>query len=543
LDPKLKDLEHSIAEIEESSDFIKDQIELLEDLSSLDADLAILQSNEKTLKLIGKLTEQDKGAIRDAIVEATDGFCRVDFWKDMIFITTLREKERSMDMIFSTFSIKRRDIPKVKGKPSEVIPRLNDELAELQSKKELSIEMILQLSKGREHELRALKELLDIESEKSIAFKKMAATKNVIAVEGHYPVKREREVVDKILSHNAVVIETKEPEKEPGTLLSNKGFFKPFEILTELYGLPGYNEIDSTKFFAIFFTAFFGIMMTDFVYGILIVLIAMFLLKNVKVGAMRDFGLILFYGGLATAVAGIAFGSYFGDFVNGKNYINANLPFLADPLYGAMEILIFSLAIGLLHLGLANILGFYQRYKLGDKRGAIVDNFSWILLIGGIIGASIALLTGASMQMLVVLAGGPIAFSVAIILVSGLKSGPTGIITAFMSFPGFMGNWLSYARLLAMALSTAGIGMVMNLFSQMAWNMSIAGLQIGIIFALVMFVGGHIFNLAINGLGGFVHSLRLHYVEFFSYFYNADGKKFEPLKFERVYTKCVKDKR
>jgi len=543
LDPRLKALEHGIADIEEKIEDIEEKIGFLEELKDLDADLGILQSTEKTLKLIGKLTEQDHDSIRQSVIDATEGFCRVDFWNNMVFITTFSEKERSLDLIFSTYSIKRMDVPELKGKPKEAIEVLSQELKDLRAKREENISEILNIAKEREHELRTLKEQLEIESEKATAFKNMAATKNVIAVEGHYPVKKERQVMDTIMAHDAVVLKLKEPEKEPGTLLSNKGFFRPFEILTELYGLPSYNEIDTTKFFAIFFTAFFGIMMTDFVYGIIITLAGLFLVKNIKTGTMRDFGLILFYGGIATAVAGIAFGSYFGDFVNGENYLNANLPFIADPLYGAMEILIFSLAVGLLHLAVANILGFYQRMHNGNMREAIVENISWLLLIIGVILAAVSMMLGTPTNTMMVLAGGPIAFAVAIIMVSGLRGGPTGMITAFMSFPGFMGNWLSYARLLAMALSTAGIGMVMNLFSEMAWNMKIAGLQIGIIFAVVMFLGGHIFNLGINGLGGFVHSLRLHYVEFFSYFYNAEGKKFEPLKFERTYIKYIKDKR
>ncbi|HPR40926.1 MAG TPA: V-type ATP synthase subunit I [Candidatus Methanofastidiosa archaeon] len=543
LDPKLKGLEHEIADIEEKADDLEEKIDFLEELSDLDIDLNVLQSTERTLKLIGKLTGPDNESIRKAVVDATDGFCRVDFWKDMIFITTFKEKERSLDLIFSTHSIKRRDVPELQGKPREVIDILRKEKEDLLSERESNISEILKIADEREHELRTLKELLEIESEKAAAFKNMAATKNVIAVEGHYPVKREKQVVDVVMAHDAVVLKLKEPDREPGTLLSNKGFFRPFEVLTELYGLPRYNEIDATKFFAIFFTAFFGIMMTDFVYGVIITLIGLFLVKNVKSGTMRDFGLILFYGGIATAVAGIAFGSYFGDFVNGKNYLNANLPFIADPLYGAMEILIFSLAVGLLHLGIANILGFYQRMHNGNMREGIVENVSWLLLIIGVVCAAVSMVVGVSTSTMIALAGGPIALSLAIIVVNGLRNGPTGIITAFMSFPGFMGNWLSYARLLAMALSTAGIGMVMNLFSQMAWNMKIAGLQIGIIFAVVVFIGGHVFNLAINGLGGFVHSLRLHYVEFFSYFYNAEGKKFEPLRFERTYTRYVKDKR
>ncbi|MHC1599100.1 MAG: V-type ATP synthase subunit I [Candidatus Methanofastidiosia archaeon] len=538
LDPKIKAIERKIGNIEDELEELEDNMHFLRDLVDLDIDLELLHSSSKTLKVIGIMIEEDAKVIGEAIFNATEGLCSVSFWKNMVFITTFKEKERSIDIIFSTYSIKRCVVPNMQGTAKELLPKLESKAGELKALKEEHITEIQEINLSCEHNLRTLKELLEIEVEKSNAFRKMASTKNVIAVEGYCPLNKEKEVIENLLTNEHIALSMKSPDKEPPIKLDNRGFFKPFETLTELYGLPKYKEIDPTKFFAIFFTIFFGIMMTDFVYGVFIAITGFVLARNVKEGGVHDVAAILFYGGLSTAVCGIAFGSYFGDF--GNAYLNLNLPIIVDPLYGAMDILIFSLAIGLIHLSFSNVLGIIQRVGNGTFREAIIENVSWLLVIIGILGGSLAMLLDYPMDIIKLAAGIPIAFSIAIVMVDGVRGGLAGIITSFMSIPGFLGNWLSYARLLAMALSTAGIGMVMNLFASMMWGIKISGLQIGIIFGVLMFLGGHMFNMAINGLGAFVHSLRLHYVEFFSYFYNAEGKKFEPLKIERTYTEYVR---
>jgi V/A-type H+-transporting ATPase subunit I len=539
VDPKIKDFESQMGEIDEELETLHDHITFLSIIRDLDIDLALLRSTPKTLRVVGKLHEQDREAIVHDVREATEGYCMVDFWKNLIFISTFKEKERSVDLLFSNHGIKRVDVPLIDGKPDEVLPELENKVSFLKGTYDEHAQTIRELNTKWEHQLRTVKELLDIESEKSNAFRKLASTENVIALEGLYPAKNEKKLLERLMENERIVVHLKEPDGEPSIKLDNRGFFKPFETLTELYGLPKYNEIDPTIFFALFFTLFFGIMMTDFVYGIMITVVGLFLSKTVKEGAVHDVASVLFYCGMATAACGIAFGSYFGDLFTG-GYVALDIPMLVDPLYGAMDILIFSLAVGLAHLVLSNIVGFVQRAKNGKMHDAFVENFTWLLMMGGIIIASIGILTGMSMSVIQIAAGVPIAFSIAIIIVNGVRNGLAGIITAFMDIPGFMGNWLSYARLLALALSTAGIAMVMNLFASMMWGLNILGIQIGIIFAVVMFIGGHIFNLAVNGLGAFVHSLRLHYVEFFTYFYNAEGKKFEPLRIERTYTKYIK---
>ncbi|MCC7569015.1 MAG: V-type ATP synthase subunit I [Candidatus Methanofastidiosa archaeon] len=540
LDPQIKAIERDIGDIEEEMDSIDEHVSFMEDIEGVEMDMQLMRPTDKTLKVVGRLNEQDPVDISKAVCSATDGYCSVSFWKNFVFIATLRERERSIDMVFSSFSIKRVPVPDLAGMPRDVIPALRARREELVAKRGERVDRILELHSAWDKKLRIVKELLEIEAEKSNAFRKMAATKTVIAVEGFIPAKKEKEILSRLLPFERIIIKVKDPEVEPSILLSNSGFFKPFESLTELYGLPGYKEIDPTKFFAIFFTLFFGIMMTDFVYGIVIAVIGFMVARMIKEGGVHDVASILFYGGIATAVCGVAFGSYFGDFVTSEDYLNMNLPKIVDPLYGAMEILIFSLAIGIVHLIVSNLLGFYQRNKNVSMLSAVIENLSWLLLMFGIVGAAAAMGLGMSTTVISAMAGVPIALSLIIVMVNGIRDGMAGLITGFMSFPGFMGNWLSYARLLAMALSTAGIGMVVNLFASMMWGIKIGGIQIGVVLGVVMFFGGHLFNMAINGLGAFVHSLRLHYVEFFSYFYNADGKKFEPLQIKRTYTKISK---
>ncbi len=540
LDPKIKEAERYIGDVEERIDTLDEHIEFMEDIQGVDMDMELLKSTVHTLKVVGRIGEQDREEIATAVYEATEGYCSVAYWNNFVFISTFKERERSIDMIFSTFSIKRVHVPDISGKPCEVLPELKQQRIELDKRKEQHVEQVRALNTIWNKKLCILKELLEIEAEKSTAFRKMAATKNIIALEGYIPAKKEKEILSRLLPFERIVISVKDPVEEPSIRLSNTGFFKPFESLTELYGLPRYTEVDPTKFFAVFFTLFFGIMMTDFVYGIVIAVIGYSITRMAKEGGVHDVAAILFYGGLATVVCGVAFGSYFGDFATGADYLNLSLPKIVDPLYGAMEILIFSLAIGLVHLIVSNFLGFYQRNKNQSMSKAVIENLPWLLLMFGIIGAALCLVMGASTQIITLVAGIPFIVSIAIVMVNGIRDGMAGLIMGLMSFPGFMGNWLSYARLLAMALSTAGIGMVVNLFASMMWGIKLGGLQIGVIFGVLMFMGGHLFNMAINGLGAFVHSLRLHYVEFFSYFFDADGRKFEPLQIKRTYTKISK---
>ncbi|MHC1605251.1 MAG: V-type ATP synthase subunit I [Candidatus Methanofastidiosia archaeon] len=537
IESPLKKLETDIGVIEEEVDVLKEYLVFLGIVKDIGIEVELLQSSFTTFTVIGEIFGQDTKAIEDEIYKATDGFCHLSFWKNLVFITIFKEDERKIDLILSNFSIKRHSIPDIKGKPHDLIPEIEQKIKHLLLEKNRHTNTIKELSSKWDKKLRVLKELLEVEAEKANAFRRMASTKNVVAIEGYFPAKKEKTILDRLLKYDRIFVRVREPDKEPSIMLDNKRIFKPFETLTELYGVPRYNEIDPTIFFAIFFSLFFGIMMTDFVYGMAIGIIGFILLKNVKKGGLHDVAVILFYGGVSAMICGMAFGSYLGDFVTGENYLNIYLPKVVDPLYGAMSILIFSLGIGLLHLSLSNILGIYQKIRNGEVRNAFIDNLPWLLCICSITGAAFSMLFGCSIFVFKIVAGVPIAFAVAIVMISGIKNGLAGIIIAFMSLPGFLGNWLSYARLLALALSTAGIAMVMNLFASMMWNIRIGGIHVGIIFAVIMFVGGHIFNIAINGLGAFVHSLRLHYVEFFSYFYNAEGRKFKPLQVKRTYTR------
>jgi len=251
--------------------------------------------------------------------------------------------------------------------------------------------------------------------------------------------------------------------------------------------------------------------------------------------------------GVSTVIWGILFGSYFGDLFSAKSggeiAIGTALtgitipPLWLDPYqkelkYGmspVIVILLMALVIGLVHINTGNFIGL--RKSLNGRNKKELMGHLWLILFQ--IGV-LPILLGV----FGVIELGPIGLAVTkgFILISFVMLIYSLGILGFFSITGFLGDSLSYARLLAMALATGGIAMAVNILVGMVGGISVLGINIGILFGIVMFLVGHLFNIALNTLGAFIHSLRLHYVEFFGKFYEGGGEKFKPFMAHRIYT-------
>ena len=188
-----------------------------------------------------------------------------------------------------------------------------------------------------------------------------------------------------------------------------------------------------------------------------------------------------------------------------------------DAFVNPQNILIFALIVGLIHINMGLIIGAINNIRMGDTKEALGNQIVWIILEAGIVLYVFGGLIGAPLIVLALLM---------LIYFNGLFG--------LLDISGFLGTVLSYARLLALCLSTGGIAFTVNILTGLSYEMLPV---IGIILAPIVFIGGHIANLAFQSLGAFINSLRLHYVEFFSQFYLGGKNKFEAFRAERSFTK------
>ena len=341
-----------------------------------------------------------------------------------------------------------------------------------------------------------------------------------MAMEGWVPVRSAAHATQAIreVSHGACVVELSDPEESDvvPVQLKNPPFIRSFEVLTRLYGLPAYRGVDPTLFLAPGFLLFFSIMLTDALYGV-IALVLGFLLMNGggKYNPMiRDGGIIFSSAGAATIVIGALTGGWYGDF--GLKFSALAGLQVFDPKVQVTTFLFIALFIGLLHVNIGVVIHVVDNLKRGQKKKAITENLWFLFVQPGLVFFFVGykplglIFLGISL----------------VLLLMGHKA------MAMFQVTGFMGDVLSYARLMALGLCTTGIAMTVNVLSGMLARLG----SLGIIFAVIMFCLGHLFNFLINAMGSFVHGLRLHYVEFFTKFYQSGGTEFAPLemKFENV---------
>ena len=378
------------------------------------------------------------------------------------------------------------------------------------------------------------------------------STDDVALMQGWVPAEKEA-ALEEILSRYDCAWECEDPPEEdypevPVSLKNNK-ITNALNMVTEMYSLPAYGTVDPNPLMAPFFILFYGLMMADIGYGLIMIAAALVALKKLKPrGGSLAFCQLLLYGGIATAAMGVLTGAFFSDvpyqlvhLFNPKSTW-PGLWHLFSPETDSNLVLYGSLVLGMLHLNTGMVVSAVQKVKNGDKAGALFEEGSlWIILVGGLLlAADMMIVKNSALHYagLAVLIVG----AVMLLFGAGRNAKGFGKVTAafgciYNTATGWFGDVLSYSRIMALMLAGGVVGKVFNTVAVMPAQSS--GVNVFTMLAFVIiFVLGHAINFALNILGCYVHDLRLQCLEFFGKFYSDGGKPFRPLKFGGKYVRA-----
>ncbi|NYT05013.1 MAG: V-type ATP synthase subunit I [Methanomicrobiales archaeon] len=422
------------------------------------------------------------------------------------------------------------------GTPGEVLGRIESECRDLAAREEEITASLAAIDEKYGKNILSLLEELTIEKERMLTYLHLGRTAKTVVLEGWVAARdtdRLEEICMAAAGGNGFVRFRDPAEGEEIPIeYNNPSWLRPFEVVTTMFSRPRYDEIDPTIFTAPLLIIFFALMLGDAVYGALIVLIGWILRNGAGTFSppVRDAGTILMVAGGATVVSGILQGGYLGDFL--PRFFGIAPPFvLINALESPVRFLQIALVIGVLQINLGLVIAAYQNLRKKQIRSFITDQASWFMIQPAAAIFLFSFFSWAAVPAPVQWAGS--ALGIAGVALVMQRQGPLGVF----HLTGFLGDWLSYARLLALALATGGIAMTVNILTQM-----VAGDHpLQIVAAMAVFVIGQTFNFVLQTLGAFIHSLRLQFVEFFGKFYQGGGKGFQPFMVRRDVTKLFGD--
>ena len=364
----------------------------------------------------------------------------------------------------------------------------------------------------------------------------LASTQNLAALEGWIE-SNQVQALEACLTEQfgqSILIQTREvrqdEEDKVPTKLKNNALVEPFELVTEMYSLPKYGDKDPTPVVSLFYFVFFGMMVADIGYGLLLFVGTSLALHffHVKPGLaknLRFFRLL----GVAVIIWGLVYGSFFG----------FELPFaLISTSSDAMTILVISVVFGFVTVLAGLFLSGLKNMRLKDYAEAYNAGFAWVLILLGLLllalgnfFPSLAFAATIGQWLAIINALGILAVS--IVSAKSLAGLGSGLFNLY-NVSGYVGDLVSFTRLMALGLSGASIGSAFNLIVSLF--PPVARFSIGIL----LFIALHLVNMFLSFLSGYVHGARLIFVEFFGKFYDGGGKPFTPLKPSEKYVQQSK---
>ena len=466
----------------------------------------------------------DTGAVRQALGQHAAEIFEVgaDKQQTYYFLICLRAEEQDVMESLRPFNFSAVTFQDVTGTAEENLQSLDALLAENETSRKAAEAEIVKNAPERDA-LRLYADRLSAEAAKESNTERLLTDGTILFFEGWAPAERMGQVSD-LLERLGCAWEARDPTEEEypevPVQLKNNWLTRPLNMVTEMYSLPAYDNVDPNPLMAPFFILFYGIMMADMGYGILMILAGLFITKKYRPkGTMGHMFSLVTLCGVSTFIMGAITGGFFGDFLTQVVKLTTGadfaLPSLFTPLDDTLMILVGAMCLGFVQIVTGMAISFIRKLQKGQVLDAVFEELTWWIVFAGIgvmaLGyGNVVLYVGLALVVL-----GPIVTG------KGLMGKITGIFgSVYNHVTGYFGDILSYARLMALMLAGSVIAQVFNTLGAIPGN---------IVVFLIISLAGNTLNFALNLLGCYVHDLRLQCLEYFGKFYEDGGKPFRPL--------------
>lgn len=556
IEDELKALKSSESDILSEIKEIQNRLEAVESLNGLNYDLSIFNGSAISSFIAKGLEVQDaKGTITSRIPEATV----FTLPNQSIVVTIPVTRDAELARVASEFKFTISHIPEMSGRPDDYRVAMQARLADKRKVLEGIHSELAEVSREYYESIAQIREQLEIENRKLEVSDKLSSTQDSFVMEGWIPKKRYDSLVTLVegAADHSVIIKTVESKEDPPTLLSNPKSFQSFEFFVRFYSLPKEFEFDPTLIFGLVFPFFFGIMVGDWGYGLVILGVALWMIKKLTTPgaktilpkALTSFALTIFGrnallvlakalipASIVAVAAGLLFNNFFGFpllpltvFEAGTGFGGAHIGsfpptpavlFHVDVMIP--KLLLFTGYIGLAMVTFGLILGLLNEIRLKHRKG-VSTKIGWLLVTWGIALFGLNLITSFPVPPLY-----SVAAAVVGIVMVVVSEGPLGLI----EIPSIISHVLSYTRILGILLASVYLAQVIDLIFLKGFEKSPL---LGVVGVIVLILG-QAFNLAIAVMEPGIQGARLLYVEFFSKFYYGNGKVFKPFGTIRKYT-------
>ena len=530
---KAKEKEAELANLDSNITKLQAEIDTLIPWQDLDVAFSEIKDLKNTSYFLGTIAKSYEDTLLEELSNAyVEIISRSSNDINLLILSNKEDSENVSEVLrgvgFSAFKTEHKDVP------MKLILEFKHQIEELQSKKFFIEEEIASF----EEDLKKLELAYDYFVSKVERVKvstNFLKTKNICAIQG-WIAQEDNEELKSICSNtlkNDYYIEfedVKEDEIDDVPIkLKNGELVSAFESVTGMYSYPKYNQIDPTPLLAPFYLIFFGMMVADVGYGLLVLIGAALALKFLKLDeGKKDFAKFFLYLSFPTIFFGAIYGSFFGDIITLPTQI-------IDTNKDVMTIVILSLALGVIQIFFGLFIKVYSLIRIGKAKDALLDPGSWIitlLSIGGIAAVKFLKLPNILGNIFI---GTAIIGAILIVIGGGREEKSTGAkigqgLYSLYGITGYVGDLVSYTRLMALGLAGGSIAGALNMLIQQLPQGIVA-----IVIGPIIFILAHIFNLLLSLLGAYVHTARLQYVEYFSKFYEGGGKPFTPFKSSEKY--------